>query len=314
MIKLIFPRFYQFFLTSVGIFFVGALPYLFYDVDKQITVLKMVNSGEIEHTRFLGDQILIRYDNYFSHVFGTVKHFLNIVDIGDMTYYIGVTMPLFPEFIDRYIVSMKYLVSALIVSLIMAVLVTYLVMLFSPVVRRKFKFVLFILESLPDIFVILVLQLCVIWLYKASGVRLFNIVDSYGEPAYALPILTLSILPTVYIVKYLLLAFEEENDMIYVELAKGKGLNRSYILLIHIFRNAVISLLNQFKPIFWFALSNLLMLEIIFNIYGFTSFLWRNAVLNPEVFTLGLFMVFMPFFLIFTLGDFMVKRINSLKG
>lgn len=274
----------------------------------------MVNSGEIDNTRFFGDQILIRYENYFLHVFETVKTFINIADISDMTYYIGITMPLFPEFLDKYLLSMKYLFCALIVSLIMAVLLTYLVMLFSPVVRRKFKFVLFILESLPDIFVILVLQLCVIWLYKASGIRLFNIVNSYGEPALVLPILTLSILPTVYIVKYLLLAFEEENDRLYVELARGKGLNQSYILFIHIFRNAVISLLNQFKTIYWFALSNLLMLEIIFNLHGFTSFLWRNSVLNPEVFTLGLFMVFIPFFLTFTLSDVLVKRINSYEG
>ncbi|MGA9290829.1 MAG: ABC transporter permease subunit, partial [Anaerobacillus sp.] len=93
-----------------------------------------------------------------------------------------------------------------------------------------------------------------------------------------------------------------------VALARGKGLSRWRILLVHIFRNSILTLFNHMKGIILFALSNLLMLEIIFDVHGFMTFIYENGVLNPEIVTVALYMVFIPSFILYTASQWALSR------
>lgn len=302
----------QFILTSIGIFLIGSLPYLLFNMESQLEVLKMIERKELNNTLFLSDNIVMNVGAYVTNIIDTFKVIFS--GNADQYYARGGVWPLFPEFWEAYLQSMQYLIASLFIALVAAILLTILTMLLPTHRRRLPKAFLFVMESLPDIFIILITQIAIIWIYKKTEILLFNITSGFGEQAILLPILVLSFLPALYIYKYLLLSFEDEEKLLYVELARGKGLNRSRILLIHIFRNSIFTLFNHFKGIFLFALANLLMLEVIFEIKGFMTFIFQNGVLNNEIVTMGLFMVFLPSFLFFTVTQWFLEKSFNVMG
>lgn len=302
----------QFSLTSIGIMLIGSLPYLLFNMESQLDVLKMVDRKELTNTLFIYDTIVLNFEEYLKHMMTMLN--LLFTDNTIQYYERGRELPLFPEFFDAYLQSMVYLLASLTLALVLGVLLTILTMLLPKEKRALPKGVLFVLESLPDIFVILITQLTIIWIYKVSGILLFNIASGYNDRAILLPIVVLALLPALYIFKYLLVSFEDEEQQLYVELARGKGLKRSKILVVHIFRNSILTLFNHFKGIFLFALANLVMLEVIFEVRGFMTFVINHGVLNPEIVTIALFMIFIPTFLFFTCMQWILERWLHVKG
>ena len=273
---------------------------------QQLEILAMINEGTLSNTLFLHDSIVFNIEAYLNQIGQTVKLVFNSQT---MQYYArGGSFPLFPDLWKAYSLSMSYLLASLMISLLIGIVLTIMTMVFPKRIRGYAKGFFFIIESLPDIFVILLAQIGVIWIYKQTDLLLFNLTSGFDEKAIVLPIFILSLLPSVYIFKYLLLSFEEEEGQLYVEIARGKGLNRYTILLVHMFRNAMISLYNHFKGVFLFALANLLMLEIIFDMNGLMMFIYKNGVLNTEIVTLALYMIFLPAFILFTTFEWLIER------
>jgi peptide/nickel transport system permease protein len=206
--------------------------------------------------------------------------------------------------------SASYFLGGLAAAVCLSVILVHTIMMTGMKVRRVFKAMLTIMKSLPDVFYIIIVQLVTIMVFRQTGVVLFNTSHTYGDEAVFFPIMVLSILPTIYFVKYLLLAFEDQEEELYVELAKGKGIARFRIISLHIFRNAVPALRNQFKTIFWIMLSNWLMVEIFMNFNGIMMFLVENGPLNPSLFILGVLMTFLPYFLISVLSSLISMSIK----
>ena len=296
----------QFLLTSLGILLIGSLPYLFFNMKSQLEILEMIDQKNLSNTLFLYDTIVFNVNAYVHQLIHTIEYLFN----GNMLEYYtrGRNLPLFPTLWDAYSLSMSYLVASLIVSVGAGILLTIMTMVLPKQTRAYIKGLFFIVESLPDIFVILLAQLGVIWIYKQTDLLLFNVTSGFNDQAIFLPIFILSLLPSVYIYKYLLLSFEEEENQLYVELAKGKGINRYRILMDHMFRNAMVSLFNHFKGVFLFALANLLMLELIFEMNGIMKFIYKYGAVNTEMVTLSLYMIFLPAFVLFTSIEWFIER------
>lgn len=285
---------YSFSLTILGIFLIGSLPYLLFNYDRLLKILVLIDQQKIDNANFLYDNFTLNFSSYLHHIVHTLT---NMTNLGNLEYYEkGAYLPLFPEFLHLYLKSFLFLVSALALGILAGILIVYLTMLLGGRSKKGIKSILLVVESLPDIFVILLFQLLIMWFFKHTNLRLLNIYSSYGDPAYALPIICLSVLPAVYITKYLLLTFEDEEKKDYVVFARSKGISFSAIIISHIFKNSIITFFNHFKSIFWFALSNLLMLEFIFNLRGFTTFVQSIAIRNPDIITYSLLMVFIPFY------------------
>ncbi|WP_409250586.1 ABC transporter permease subunit [Bacillus sp. SCS-153A] len=160
---------------------------------------------------------------------------------------------------------------------------------------KKLSFVCFLSESLPDIFVAVSAQALVIWYFKKTDVLLFNVASSYKEQAFFIPLFTLCILPTLFITRLLLVRIEEEKNEPYYSMAVAKGISKCRIMLHHLMPNTLISLITQVKYLLWYILSNLVMIEYIFNLNGITSFIIRFN--NPEVFIVSTLLLFIPLYL-----------------
>jgi len=212
--------------------------------------------------------------------------------------------------IGAYIIySLEILFLALIVAIFLALLFTIMTMLFKERTRQRIKTFFFFLESFPDILVILLVQLTVIMVHKNTGIFISKIAVTGGEKIYLLPVFCLMILPMIQLYRLSMLTFEAEERKMYVELANSLGFSKLIILLIHIFRNAIISIFFQSKKTMWFMLSNLFILERMFNMPGIMFHLSSN--LSGETFLITVCSFFLPVFLLYSLGEwYFLRRLN----
>ncbi|MGM0841351.1 MAG: hypothetical protein ACQEWE_11510 [Bacillota bacterium] len=165
----------KFFLSIIGIIFIGGLPVLL--------------SG-IGHRE-------LRLQAYWQSIKEIVFALLHP---GDLTYVIiggQKERDLFPYLWEPITYSLLVLFSAFLLAGFLSILLTILTMLFSQKNRNRIKFMFYLFESVPDVLVILSAQLLVLTLYKHTGILFFEIASVDTERAFLLPVLVLAILPTV---------------------------------------------------------------------------------------------------------------------
>ncbi|WP_341356865.1 ABC transporter permease subunit [Rossellomorea sp. y25] len=274
----------KFFLSIIGIILIGGLPVLL--------------SG-IGHRE-------LRLQAYVQSVKDIIYALFHP---GDLTYIIiggQLERDLFPYIWDPISYSLLVLFSAFLLACFLSILLTILTMLFSQRNRDRIKFTLYLIESMPDVLVILLSQLFVLSLYKQTGILFFEIASVATERAFLLPVLVLAILPTVQLFRISILSFESEESKDYVTLARSIGLGKLVILTFQILRNAVVSVFFQSKKTVWFMLSNLFVLELLFNITGITRFLMST--LQPKMFTIAILSIFIPLFVFYTLGEMVLSK------
>ena len=224
-------------------------------------------------------------------------------------YYVGWNvkqLPLFPNLAEYIEYSLQLLFLALAAAVVFSILGTFITMLLKERARQRVKMVFYFLESLPDILIILVAQLTVVIIYKQSGVLVSKIAVIGDERIYWLPVLCLMILPMIQLYRLSMLTFEAEERQMYVELAKSLGFSKIVILFSHIFRNAIISVFFQSKKTMWFMLSNLFILELMFNIPGIMLFMSQN--MSGELFMITVLSFFLPVFLLYSIGEWAFMR------
>ncbi len=261
----------QFIISILGIICIGALPKLFYGFElhasKYIQSLKEV--------------------------------FVNLMDISNLQYVRGKF--LFPQLFVHYKETIVIFLAAFFISLFVAFCIVYVIMSSSPRIQHRIKSFLIFLESIPDILLILVSQILVVWFFKQTGFLPFQIASIGGESIRGLPIFCLSIPTTILFVKMLVLRFENELEKDYVLFAKAKGLNRIHILNRHVLRNVLLSTLFFAKTNIFFMLSNLYIIEWIFNTGGIFMFLKSYEGIRVEVFIVSVLLIYIPIFILFKL-------------
>lgn len=219
---------------------------------------------------------------------------------------------LFPTIADYISYSLQLLLLAFAVAVIAALGATVLTLLLSEKNRERVKMALYFLESIPDLLIIMLAQWGVILIYQQTDILISKIAVVGGERIYWLPVLCLAILPTIQLYRLCILTFQEEERQMYVELAQSLGFSKLFIIFIHMFRNAIISVFFQSKKTIWFMLSNLFVLELMFNIPGIMLFMKDN--ITPEVFLVTILGFFLPIFVMNSLGEWYFLRRFKGKG
>lgn len=220
----------------------------------------------------------------------------------------GVERFLFPAIFEPFLYSIIVLFAALILAIVISILLSLIISLLPNSLYKAAKSGLFVFESLPDVLIAVLVQFIIISIYRKTNILLFNISAWGNEQPYVLPILCLTVLPTLLCLRVLLYHMEEEWEAPYIENARGKGLSKLYILIYHVLPNTLVHFFNQSKMILWFMLSNLLVIEILFNIYGITNFVYRHGKQSPVIFTIASLLVFLPMFIFFVLGSWWTNK------
>lgn len=241
-----------------------------------------------------------------------VKSLWNFRDLS-VDYYIGRgevrQVPVFPQLYENISYSLQLLFLALAAAIIFALIGTFITMLLSEKLRSRVKLVFYFLESFPDILIILLAQLSIVIIFQQTGVLVSKIAAIGDDRIYWLPVLCLMILPMIQLYRLSMLTFEAEERQMYVELAKSLGFSKVFILFLHILRNAIISVFFQSKKTMWFMLSNLFILELMFNIPGIMYYMFEN--LSGILFLVTVLSFFLPVFLLYSLGEwYFLRRMN----
>jgi ABC-type dipeptide/oligopeptide/nickel transport system permease component len=216
--------------------------------------------------------------------------------------------PMYPLFFQLFGYSFSLLLLAFFLAGIMSSLISYLFMFLPKKIYRISFRLLDSLDSLPDVLIIVFIQLFIIWFIKKTDILLFDIYTLGDEKIYLLPIICLAIMPIAFLTKHFLFQLREEEGKPYVEYSYSKGFSKAYTIWVHLFRNVWIHFYYHFKPIFLLMLSNLLIIEILFNINGFMNVLLDVSIHTPIAFFIGMMMIYIPFFIVFTLGAVLLKK------
>ncbi|UOR10826.1 ABC transporter permease subunit [Halobacillus amylolyticus] len=194
----------------------------------------------------------------------------------------GVERSLFPIIFKAFASSLSVLSIALSVSFFVALMGT-IILWHGP--TRIYKLGLSsssFLQSIPDVVFVVASQMFLVWLYLETGVSFAKFSGAGVEEAVLVPALVLAVLPTMYFFQSMLELVEKEKQEPYYDLAKSKGLTKLSILLKHILRNMFVRLAYQAKFLISIMISNLLIVEYLFENFGMTSFLLIYS--QPPVF------------------------------
>ncbi|MDW7661133.1 MAG: M28 family peptidase [Bacillota bacterium] len=164
--------------------------------------------------------------------------------------------------------------------------------------------------SIPDVLIVLVVLLG----YTFIASRFPNLKDMMPLKTFILPLLTLSIIPTIYISRITLITIQEELGKDYIKNEKAKGFSRRKIIFVELMPSIVYKIIDTMPAVMTMLLSNMIIVEYLFNYKGILYFLIylynRQDVYRfvPLAITLGLI------YILFTKGfQLLAKIINPLK-
>ncbi len=251
-------------------------------------------------------------NDFYGTFIEQIKLFANsLANLIELTVQIGASsgLPLLNLIKEPLTYSFLILFTAFLCTFLFGISISYVVYQFPRKVKKVVKECLFFLQSIPDVMVIFGFQLLIIWFYKKTDILLIDPIAGV-EKVYALPILFVSLLPGIMLFQMTFLAIEEESNKTYVEFARAKGLSHGWVLLQHILRNVVVTLFSNAHYMFWLLISNQLVVEYLFNIHGYFTFLYE--ILNkPDLFFICLLFLFIPFYLIEVLINFITLKVHG---
>ena len=132
---------------------------------------------------------------------------------------------------------------------------------------------------LPDFILILLLQMCVVLLYKSTGTKIAMVASrSFAEPAVLLPLITLTVIPSIYLIRTLTERSYHVLTEDYILMAKSKGIKKITIIFQHVIRNVLPYLKADLHGMLAIMMGNLFIVEYLFNIHGVTKLIFSDTV------------------------------------
>ncbi|OZU90198.1 hypothetical protein CIL03_03380 [Virgibacillus indicus] len=213
---------------------------------------------------------------HFDTAWKLVKDYFGGIISGDSFYYLegkDRNQSFLKDVPGFFLTSFLYLITAAIISVCIGVLIA---VWHSKSKQEWIKDIIGFLGMIPDFILVLILQLGVVFIYEATGERIARIATrGVGEHAILLPLITLSIVPAIYLIRTL---GERTYDVLsedYILTAKAKGLQKLYIFIQHVIRNVLPYLKADLHKVIAIMMSNIFIVEYLFNINGLSAFLFN---------------------------------------
>ncbi len=211
-------------------------------------------------------------------IFHNMSAFIKGFFTGDSFYYQqgDRTRLIFNDLISFFISSYLYLItSAIIVVFLSMILGIFFWKKSSKWIDASIGFI----GIIPDFLLVLMLQLLVVYLNKSIGFKTVKVASSsISDPALFLPLLTLILVPFVYLVKSLSEVTFDITTENYILTAKSKGLKKIYIYIYYITSNVIPYLKADLHKVISIMMGNLFVVEYLYNTRGLTTILFQYQV------------------------------------
>lgn len=152
--------------------------------------------------------------------------------------------------------------------------------------------------SIPVIFLAPLLQIFVMKLGKIYGFK-FPIQGHGTIKHMILPTIALAILPTMYIARLTAVSMDKAYEDEYVRTAISKGSSKLRVMLIHVFRNAIVEITGSLTSALTIVISDLALVEYLFNYKGLTYMMLEYYDQGQSDAVTGLALVLCAIFLFF---------------
>jgi peptide/nickel transport system permease protein len=207
-----------------------------------------------------------------------VKNYLSgLLDGNSFTYQEGKdrTHSILQDISAYFSTSLHYLLLAGFLSVVIGMLISAW---YSKSKKEWIKDIIGFLGTIPDFILVIFLQLGVIFIYESTGLRIARVASrSADENGYLLPLITLTLIPAIYLIRTL---SERTYDVLsedYILTAKAKGLRKGFIHIHHVVRNVLPYLKADLHKVLAIMMSNLFIVEYLFNIRGLTAILFGGT-------------------------------------
>lgn len=229
---------------------------------------------------------------FFNTVSTTLENLFSLKDGKVLIPHMFKTISISTYLPEAYSYSMAVLLSALLLGVIFAFIFVYMYLWLPLKAKRMVRKIISLLETLPDVLIIMSFQFGVIYLYKKTGLKFLQIY-SLNTEAYILPIFCLMLVPLIMLIRIMITLFDEEYGKLYVDFARAKGLTQLQVFTKHVVRNIIYSFTQYLSLIYWMMITSLILVEYLFLIDGFTLLLYRFV--SPEIFILGVGLILLPY-------------------
>lgn len=221
----------------------------------------------------------------------------------------GFEYSIFTTFWNFYLYSAYIFLAALFFSMMIGIVVAYLTTLLPKKINLFTIKMASLLESLPDLFIIIVIQFSVLFYFKQTGIQLFSTIATAQNRSYLLPVVALTLIPALMIYKVVLFLVNEEMEKSYIQLARGIGFDKTQLFFTYVLRNITPSIVLQSKSVIIILLSSMVIFEKLFNINGIFTFIISYP--EPEIIAFSLIMIYLPIFIVYT---FLIESIYRKTG
>jgi peptide/nickel transport system permease protein len=251
------------------------------------------------------ESIVFNFSNFWKMVKSDVALLLEAIDME----FIDLLNQI--RFMETYSYTMSLFLACLSVVISLALFIAILVLLAPYTISKGLRKSIDFFEAVPDLMIIFFIQFFVITLYKTTGLKFLQLYGVFGEKPYFVPIVTISFLPLFLLTQFLIKIITEEKTKLYTLYGMAKGMSGIRILLVHILRNVYPLMILQLRTIIWVILSNIYLVEYLFNLPGFTRIFEKIIFLGGNIVSLVICLLFFtfPLMVIEAISWFTSKRI-----
>ncbi|MCK4542377.1 MAG: ABC transporter permease subunit [Spirochaetales bacterium] len=155
-------------------------------------------------------------------------------------------------------------------------------MKFSDRERKVYHELLGILGSVPDFIIIILLQLAVISIYLATGLRIARVATGGSHSALLLPLIAMSLFPMVYVMRLVSNQAHVIRGEQYILNAHARGIHKRSIFFRHILPGVFRGVKSELPRVFGLIMANLFIAERLFNMPGITRIIFSYGFRTPQ--------------------------------
>ncbi|MBB6215780.1 ABC-type dipeptide/oligopeptide/nickel transport system permease component [Anaerosolibacter carboniphilus] len=166
--------------------------------------------------------------------------------------------------------------------------------------------------SIPDVLIVIAIQIMVAYMYKHN--ILTPLMTKELMRKFILPMICLSVVPSVYISRITTVVLHEEMKKSYVKAARAKGLSRYKVLVQHLLIGVIMKVIDSLSSVIPIIISNLIIVEYFFHYPGVIYMLLKVYQENDQATFLGLSLSLGLMYVVFNIGFTVLSFIvNPLK-
>lgn len=237
-----------------------------------------------------------------------------LTNLSDITYYdvsSQMEIPVFDSLGPFVKETTIIFFTALIISLIGALLYANLFYRSGRRVRTMLKQISQTLEMVPDLFWIIFSQFLAITIYKTTGFDRIEVAGGFAEYIRFLPIVSLTLTTLFFFIKWLTAHVLETEDMPYLELARAKGIRPARLFWSHLLPNMIYRFYLFVRSNLITLFSSLMIIEYLFNVQGLFRFAVYSGTQMPILLVI-LLVIYIPIFIVDVLVEWLIP--NAWKG